>query len=51
MARAGFPPGGHGEKALAETLETDPRDELFQIGRTRCSPSRPASSAWASASG
>jgi glutamate dehydrogenase len=31
MARAEFPPGGHGEKALLEILETYPRDELFQI--------------------
>jgi glutamate dehydrogenase len=31
IARAAFPPGGHGEKALLEILETYPRDELFQI--------------------
>lgn len=27
---AGFPPGGHNEKALANILETFPRDEIFQ---------------------
>ncbi len=32
LARAAFPPGGHDEKALAEILDTYPRDELFQIG-------------------
>jgi glutamate dehydrogenase len=31
LARASFPPGGHDEKALAEILDTFPRDELFQI--------------------
>jgi glutamate dehydrogenase len=29
--RAGLPPGGHLAKALDHTLETYPRDELFQI--------------------
>ncbi|MGE5548187.1 MAG: NAD-glutamate dehydrogenase [Solirubrobacterales bacterium] len=29
--RAGFPPFGHDAKALANILETFPRDELFQI--------------------
>ncbi|MBE7367463.1 NAD-glutamate dehydrogenase [Ramlibacter pallidus] len=29
--RAGFPPGGHLSKALQHTLETFPRDDLFQI--------------------
>ncbi|MGE5478748.1 MAG: NAD-glutamate dehydrogenase [Bacteroidales bacterium] len=31
QARAGFPPFGHDAKALANILETYPRDELFQI--------------------
>ena len=31
LERAGFPPGGHNEKALIELLETYPRDELFQV--------------------
>ncbi|HEV3364752.1 MAG TPA: NAD-glutamate dehydrogenase, partial [Acidimicrobiia bacterium] len=31
LQRAGFPPGSHNEKALAEILEDYPRDELFQI--------------------
>lgn len=30
-ARAGFAPGGHLSKALQHTLETFPRDDLFQI--------------------
>ncbi|HEX4108638.1 MAG TPA: NAD-glutamate dehydrogenase [Solirubrobacteraceae bacterium] len=30
-ARAGFPAGGHSDKALVEILETFPRDELVQI--------------------
>ncbi|MEW5727592.1 MAG: NAD-glutamate dehydrogenase [Pseudomonadota bacterium] len=29
--RAGFPPFGHDDKALVHTLETFPRDELFQM--------------------
>ncbi len=32
VARAGFARGGHAAKALENTLETYPRDELFQIG-------------------
>ena len=32
MERAGYPPDSHGGKALAEVLDTYPRDELFQIG-------------------
>ncbi|PWR22459.1 NAD-glutamate dehydrogenase [Zavarzinia aquatilis] len=32
LARAGFAPGSHDGKALLNTLETYPRDELFQIG-------------------
>ncbi|MBX9635712.1 MAG: NAD-glutamate dehydrogenase, partial [Magnetospirillum sp.] len=31
QAQAGFPPFGHDAKALANILETYPRDELFQI--------------------
>ena len=31
MRRAGFDPDGHSGKALADVLETYPRDELFQI--------------------
>ena len=31
VARAGFTPASHAEKALVETLDTYPRDELFQI--------------------
>ena len=31
LRRAGFPHGSHNEKALAEILDTYPRDELFQI--------------------
>jgi len=31
IARAGLVPGGHDDKALANILETYPRDELFQI--------------------
>ncbi|CAA7621849.1 NAD-glutamate dehydrogenase [Magnetospirillum sp. UT-4] len=31
QARAGFPPSGHDAKALANILETFPRDELFQM--------------------
>jgi glutamate dehydrogenase len=31
IARAGFPPGSHDEKALIEIIDTYPRDELFQI--------------------
>src|SRR3712207_5840109 len=31
LSRAAFPPGGHGEKALLDVLESYPRDELFQI--------------------
>ncbi|MDA8230213.1 MAG: NAD-glutamate dehydrogenase [Magnetospirillum sp.] len=31
MARAGLPPFGHAAKALANILETYPRDELFQV--------------------
>ena len=31
VARAGFNPDGHSGKALANVLETFPRDELFQI--------------------
>jgi glutamate dehydrogenase len=31
VARAGFPPASHAEKALVEILDTYPRDELFQI--------------------
>src|SRR5262249_46285949 len=31
LARAGFDPDGHSGKALANVLETYPRDELFQI--------------------
>ncbi len=30
VARAGFPPASHAEKALVEILDTYPRDELFQ---------------------
>jgi glutamate dehydrogenase len=32
VERAGYPPDSHGGKALAEVLDTYPRDELFQIG-------------------
>ncbi|HRI17417.1 MAG TPA: NAD-glutamate dehydrogenase, partial [Burkholderiaceae bacterium] len=32
IARAGLAPGSHAGKALANILETYPRDELFQIG-------------------
>jgi glutamate dehydrogenase len=31
VARAGFPPASHAEKALVEILDTYPRDELFQV--------------------
>ena len=31
VTRAGFDPGGHSGKALANVLETYPRDELFQV--------------------
>jgi glutamate dehydrogenase len=31
LARAGFPPASHSGRALANVLETYPRDELFQI--------------------
>ncbi|HKH17897.1 MAG TPA: NAD-glutamate dehydrogenase [Solirubrobacteraceae bacterium] len=31
LARAGFAPGSHDEKALVEIIDTYPRDELFQI--------------------
>jgi len=31
VARAGFPPSSHAEKALVEILDTYPRDELFQV--------------------
>ena len=31
IARAGYPPASHAEKALVEILDTYPRDELFQI--------------------
>ncbi|MCL4709873.1 MAG: NAD-glutamate dehydrogenase [Pseudorhodoplanes sp.] len=31
LARAGFSPAGHSGKALLNTLETYPRDELFQL--------------------
>ena len=31
LARAGFAPGSHNEKALVDILETYPRDELFQV--------------------
>ena len=31
IARAGYPPGSHNEKALLHILETYPRDELFAI--------------------
>ena len=31
VARSGFTPASHAEKALVETLDTYPRDELFQI--------------------
>ena len=31
LSRADFPPGSHNEKALIESLEEFPRDELFQI--------------------
>jgi len=31
IERAGYPPGGHDEKALRAILEAYPRDELFQI--------------------
>ena len=31
VARAGFPPASHAEKALVEILDTYPRDELFQF--------------------
>ncbi len=31
LERAGYPPGGHDEKALRAILEAYPRDELFQI--------------------
>src|SRR5262250_2351646 len=31
LARAGFDPEGHSGKALANVLETYPRDELFQV--------------------
>src|SRR5260370_41283478 len=31
LARAGFNPDGHSGKALANVLETYPRDELFQL--------------------
>src|SRR3954470_7332136 len=30
-AQAAFPPGSHDDKALAEVIDTFPRDELFQI--------------------
>ena len=29
--RAAFPPGSHDDKAIVETIDTFPRDELFQI--------------------
>jgi glutamate dehydrogenase len=32
VERAGYPPGGHDEKALITILEDYPRDELLQIG-------------------
>ena len=32
VARAGYPANSHGGKALAEVLDSYPRDELFQIG-------------------
>jgi glutamate dehydrogenase len=35
--RAGFPPFGHDAKALANILETYPRDELFQISEEQLS--------------
>src|SRR5690349_20304323 len=31
LVRAGFPPGSHDDKAIVETIDTFPRDELFQI--------------------
>jgi len=31
IEQAGFVPGGHNEKAIANILETFPRDEMFQI--------------------
>src|SRR5258708_27392254 len=31
LTRAGFDPSGHSGKALANVLESYPRDELFQI--------------------
>ncbi|MDQ4127771.1 MAG: NAD-glutamate dehydrogenase, partial [Actinomycetota bacterium] len=33
LERAGFPEGSHNEKDLVEILETNPRDELFQISK------------------
>ncbi len=32
LQRAGYPPDSYGGKALAEVLDSYPRDELFQIG-------------------
>ena len=39
-ARAGFDPGSHSGKALANVLEHYPRDELFQIDEDTLAPSR-----------
>lgn len=38
MAASGAAPGGHTEKALANLIETWPRDELFQTRSTRLGP-------------
>ena len=48
--RAGFPPGSHDDKAIVETIDTFPRDELFQIDVDDLYGSRAASSSSASAS-
>ncbi|MEQ9504740.1 MAG: NAD-glutamate dehydrogenase [Hyphomonas sp.] len=38
MSASGAAPGGHTEKALANLIETWPRDELFQTRSTRLGP-------------
>ena len=35
LSQSGFAAGGHANKALANVLDTFPRDELFQIGETQ----------------
>jgi glutamate dehydrogenase len=42
IARSGFAPGSHLAKALANMLDTFPRDELFQIGATQLAAWAPA---------